>query len=376
LERHGSSAEVAVRAPGRINLIGEHTDYNQGLAMPGAIDRAVYVLVSARPDHRMVLEAEGFAPFEGGLDAMEPIAGAWHNYVRGIVGVLSSQGHRLGGFSLYVTGDIPAGAGLSSSAALCCGTVMALDRLFRLGLSREAMAGVAQAAEHRYAGVECGLMDQYACLFGRKGHVLLLDFETMAHELVPLDLKGARLVLLDTGVKHSLGDTAYNLRRQQCRKAAEMASFGRADSLRQVRMAELCERVMLQDAEVFARARFVLDENERVSGAAGFLNLGDLVAVGDLMFSSHKGLRDGYQVSCPELDFLVERASRLPGVLGSRMMGGGFGGCTINLVADTQEDFKERMSDAYLKAFGRELKAYGVSLSDGAEVLEDRRNGI
>ncbi|RYY27212.1 MAG: galactokinase [Chitinophagaceae bacterium] len=375
------SRPVVVRAPGRINLIGEHTDYNRGLAMPAAIDRYVYVAVSLRSDSRMNLQASGFDPFIALVADVSPCFGAWHSYVQGVVSVLLEKGHLVEGFNLYVTGDIPVGAGMSSSAALCCGTVMALDHLFGLGLELGEMALVAQAAEHRFAGVNCGLMDQYACLFSKAGHVLNLDLDSMEYALVPLSLVGAELVLLDSGVKHSLASSEYNKRREECERAVRLvgkhwSGTGDASSLREVSMDQLYEKVLVADPVSFKRSKYVLGENERVMAAVWALLKGDLVAFGDLMFSSHFGLRDLYQVSCPELDFLVQAAGSSARVLGARMMGGGFGGCTINLLTKEVSVFVERMRAEYKKVYGMELRSYTVRLSDGASVLSDLETGL
>jgi galactokinase len=371
-----SLPEVVVAAPGRVNLIGEHTDYNLGLALPAAIDRKVLVGVSRRSDELMVLRAFEEEGFEGSVLEVAPLSGMWHNYVRGIVGLLSDGfggvggvgNGALGGFNLYVRGDIPVGAGMSSSAALCCGVVMALDALFALGMDRKAMALVAQRAEHEFAGVACGLMDQLACLFGKAGHAMLLDFASMEMELVEVDLRGASLVLLDTGVKHSLAASEYNLRREECLRALALVGNG-ASSLRGVLMDELVERVKGVDGVAYDRAKFVLEENVRVLAARDMLASGNMAALGDLMLSSHRGLSRYYGVSCAELDFLVEHASLLPSLLGARMMGGGFGGCTINLVQGDVAEFVATLSDGYQQEFGRQLMAHPVSLSEGAMIV-------
>jgi galactokinase len=371
---HNGIEPIVVRAPGRINLIGEHTDYNGGLAMPAAINRYLYISVSKRNDDLLRLQAEGFASVERTLGELNPLPGAWHTYVEGVAAVLMGRGHHIGGFNLHVFGNIPIGAGLSSSAALCCGTVLALDALFKLGLRREEMALLAQQAEHNFAGVQCGLMDQYACLFGKRGYALQLDLQTLKFQYVRLNLETLDLVLLNTGVKHCLAATEYNLRKTETRRALTLvqAHFPAVTSMRDITLDMLYGSVLIPDPVAFKRARFFLEENKRVDTVAVALSRRMLTLVGELLYESHQGLAALYNVSCPELDLLIRLAKEEKAVTGARLMGGGFGGCTINLVEKKNKTCTERIAAEYRAHTGRELTVERLLTADGARILDAR----
>jgi galactokinase len=371
----GASPRV-FRSPGRINLIGEHTDYNDGYVMPAAIAPSVYIALTPRHDGRVRLRSTDYPePFEAALTDLSPSATAWANYVLGVVDALRVRGCEVPGFDAFIASDLPVGAGLSSSAALSCATVFALDAVFGYGLPRSAMAAIARQAEHSHAGVMCGIMDPFASLFGRRGHFIRLDCRSLEHAYVPFGSEGVRLLLLDTRVKHSLAATAYNRRREECAQGLAWVRerHPEAASLRDVGEDMLDGCVAPRDPVVDRRCRFVVRENARLLALCGDLSRGDLVAAGRRLFETHAGLRDMYEVSCPEADFLVEQARLEPGVLGARMMGGGFGGCTLNLVRDAAADpWLERVARCYAAAYGRPPVVYAADLSDGtAECLPE-----
>lgn len=364
---------IIVRSPGRINIIGEHTDYNDGFVLPTAIDKAVFVAVSKREDQLISLYAEDYqAAYEIELQAIAKTDLNWPNYILGVVDQLIKRGFTLGGFNLYIDGDVPLGAGLSSSAAVECATTLALSELFELEIARLDIPKIGQLAEHTYAGVMCGIMDQFASTFGKKDAVLKLDCRSLEYEYVPLLLDGYTILLLNTNVKHALGDTAYNTRVKQCAQAIEwiQMKYQEVINLRDVTVALLDEMVKDKDADIYVKTKFVVEESERVHQACENLKAGDLVALGQNLFASHQGLSQEYEVSCAESDYLVEFIKQFPEVLGARQMGGGFGGCTINIVKDNfVEELIAQVSPAYLSQFGKALTVIQVKTGDGTSVL-------
>jgi galactokinase len=345
------------RAPGRVNLIGEHTDYNDGFVMPAAIEFATYVEVTGRADRKLVAHSENYSETcEFDLDESDAQArGHWSDYVRGVAVTLERAGHRLNGANLRIRSDVPIGAGLSSSAALEVATALALLR--DAPMERIALAQLCQRAENEFVGVRCGIMDQFSACHARAGQALLLDCRTLEYRFAALP-PGVKLVIANTMVRHSLASGEYNRRRAECEEGA--AYFGR--SLRDVTMAELQRAGRGLSEVVFRRCRHVITENARAVAAASALGHADLRAFGRLMDQSHRSLRDDYEVSCAELDGLVESAAGLPGVYGSRMTGGGFGGCTVSLV---QEEYVE----AFRKAVGGIAEVYVSGAAEGAGEL-------
>ena len=364
------------RSPGRINLIGEHTDYNQGLVLPAAIDRSVCVGIALRNVEIVRIRSASFGrSFEGRLADLAPTSLAWANYPIGATLLLMEEGFPLRGYDLFVDSDLPVGAGLSSSAAFTCATLFALDRVFKLGLSRDRMASLAQRTEHRFAGVNCGIMDPFASLFGERDRFLRLDCRSMACETVPFTSDDVAILLLDTNVKHSLASSEYNLRRAQCEQGVEWVREAHpgVESLRDVDHGMLVERVLPRDPVSFNRCRYVLEENGRVMDLCRRLEAGDLVSAGACLYASHQGLRTLYEVSCRELDWLVDNVRNDPDVLGARMMGGGFGGCTINLVRKgALERIVGTIVPAYERETGLELTWMTVIPAEGSSEIPFR----
>lgn len=357
------------RSPGRINILGEHTDYNDGFVLPAAIDKCIYVAISKRADGKVNLYAtdfnEGFTTDTGNI---RPASLQWPNYILGVVDQLQKHGHTIGGFNLLIDGDIPIGAGLSSSAAVECVVIYALNEIFALGLSRMQMAPLAQKAEHVFAGVHCGIMDQFASLFGKKDHAIKLDCRSMEYEYVPVKHEGYKIILFNSNVKHNLASSEYNTRRSQCESGIAMIKqfHPSVKKLRDVTMNMLHDHVEPVDGLIYKRCRYVVEENERVLGACEDLKKGDIKALGSKMYETHRGLRFDYEVSCKEIDFLVDYTRSNEDVAGARMVGGGFGGCTINFIKDhAVEKLTAGISRDYKKETGLSLTAYEVSLEDG-----------
>jgi len=364
---------LLVRSPGRVNLIGEHTDYNEGFVLPAAVDKAVYFSLGRAAEGDCYLQAEDLrSSYVFHPERIERADLGWPNYLTGVVLEIRKTGRRIPGFRCVFGGDIPIGAGLSSSAALEAGLAFGLNRLFGLGLNALEIVKLAQKAENEFVGVRCGIMDQFVNIFARPRAVLKLDCRSLTHTYHPFERDELRIVLCDTKIKRALASSEYNIRRAQCEEGVRVLRQ-HAPGVRSLRdatpeMLEACRRDM--DPVVHRRCAYVLKENERVEQACRDLEGGDFVSFGRRMDASHDGLRDEYEVSCRELDILVEAAHRAPGVLGARMMGAGFGGCTINLVEERAvEEFRSRVGEEYLSRAGREPEFHVGLLSAGTEVL-------
>ncbi len=361
------------RAPGRVNLIGEHTDYNDGFVMPAAVAFSTFVAVAPRPDRKLVIHSEEFpGSFEFDLDHLpERRTGAWCDYVLGVATVLRQGGHKLSGASLLVHGEVPIGAGLSSSAAVEVASAFALMSLNDTQLPLPEVAKLCQRAENTFVGAKVGIMDQFVSCTGKAGHALLLDCRSLEFQLVPIP-SALRLVVCNTMVKHDLATGAYNTRRAECEEAARLFAKWSPSvrALRDVSVELLDQHLDDLPPVVGKRCSHVIRENQRTLDAARALTEGDLLRVGTLMRDSHNSLRDLYEVSCRELDIMVESAQDLPGFVGGRMTGGGFGGCTVNLVREENaEDFAKRIAERYLQQTGITAQVYLCAAEDGAGEL-------
>jgi galactokinase len=367
-EIYGVSPSI-YRSPGRINIIGEHTDYNEGFVLPAAIDKAVYVAISKRTDQEVHLYATKYQEsFKTHLSKIAPSEKQWVNYILGVVSEIHKLGHSFTGFNILVSGDVPGGAGLSSSAALECAVAFALNDIYVLNIEKIELAHIAQMAEHHFTGVMCGIMDQFASLFGKKNHAIMLDCKTLAFRYIPVNLIGYKFVLFNTNVKHNLASSAYNDRRASCYKGVVWVKekYIEVNSLRDISLEMLDECVKNRDLDVYAKCKFVVEEIARLKLACQDLEDNNLKSLGERMFETHTGLSEAYEVSCEELDFLVDQVKNNPDVLGARMMGGGFGGCTINLVKEDAIDLlSDKLKEAYLLKFGIELTTYEVIIEDG-----------
>jgi len=368
-----SKEPLMAYSPGRINLIGEHTDYNEGFVMPAAIDKKMIVAIAANQSRQGRIYSMDFQEeFAFNLDSFGPKKGHWATYIMGVTAQLQQAGYGVQGFDMVFGGDIPVGAGLSSSAALECAAAFALSTLFGFHIPNRSLIHYAQKAEHVFAGVQCGIMDQFASVMGKKGHVIRLDCRSLEFEYFPLSLPKHSIFLIDTCVKHSLADSAYNQRREECQTGVSAAQKTNPEikSLRDMDLDLLAAIQSTISPTVYNRCRYVIEENNRVIAASELLQSNDLKGFGEKMYASHEGLSKLYEVSCPELDFLVDFTKNLEYVLGSRMMGGGFGGCTINIVEKAKvKTLQENIQPAFEAKFGVSPKFYEVSLEEGTGLI-------
>jgi len=367
---YGTMPEVVVRAPGRVNLIGEHTDYNDGFVLPAAIDRSIEFAGRRRSDRVVRVHSVDFAAsVEFSLDDIQKDGkNSWSNYIRGVSKYLEEDGHRLSGADLVFGGDVPREAGLSSSAAVEVGAAAFWKNLLHLEVDPVYLVKLSRKAENQFVGVPCGIMDQFISALGRKNHALFLDCRALSFRHVPLR-DDVKIVVCNSGVKRALAQSEYEVRLKQCRQAvAQIASTGLAGkSLRDLTPEDLEAARSVFSGILFRRARHVVTENYRVLEAVNVLESGDLMRFGELMNASHESLRDDYEVSSRELDVLVELARKQPGVLGARMTGAGFGGCTVNLVRqEAAESFAEAVRRGYQNALGLKAEIYICKASQGA----------
>lgn len=371
-EKFGEETPEVYTAPGRINLIGEHTDYNGSFVFPGAVDKGITAAIRLNGTNKVrayALDLDEYSEF--GFNEEDIPKEGWAKYIFGVCREIIKRGGKIEGFDTVFSGNVPLGAGMSSSAALECTYAYALNDMLNLGIDKFELAKIGQATEHNYVGVKCGIMDQFISLFGKKGHLVRLDCKTMEYEYFPFDPQGYRLVLLDTRVKHELASSAYNKRRESCERvvAAIRKNHPEVEFLRDANMDMLNEVKNDISEEDYKRAKYVIEETQRVLDVSEALKKGDYETVGKKMYETHEGMSKLYEVSCEELDFLNDIAKKC-GVTGSRVMGGGFGGCTINLVKDELHDkFIEDAKAQFKTKYGYEPKVYDVVISDGARKL-------
>ncbi len=357
---------------GRINLIGEHTDYNGGYVFPGAVDKGIMAEIKLNGTdkvHVYSLDMDEYVEF--GLNEEDAPAQSWARYIFGVCRETIKRGGKIAGFDTVFAGDVPLGAGMSSSAALESTYAFALNYLFDCNIDKFELARIGQSTEHNYCGVKCGIMDQFASIFGKAGNLMRLDCKTMEYKYYPFHPEGYRLVLLDSVVKHELASSAYNKRRESCERAAAAIrkNHPEVEFLRDARMEWLEEVRTVISEDDYMRAEYVIDEVQRVLDVCDALEKDDYETVGKKMYETHYGMSRLYEVSCEELDYLNDIAKEC-GVTGSRVMGGGFGGCTINLVRNELYDsFIEKAKKAFSEKFGHEPKVYDVVISDGARKL-------
>ncbi len=369
IDKHGSKP-LLVFSPGRINVIGEHTDYNDGFVFPAAIDKGIVAAFQqSNSDFCSIFAFDLNENYTFDLDNILPVEkGGWQNYILGVIAEIQKKGIALKPFNIVFGGDIPLGAGLSSSAALENSIVFGLNELFQFGFSKEEMILISQKAEHNFVGVKCGIMDMYASMFGQENKLLLLDCRTIEAEPFQIDFQEYELVLINTNVKHSLADSAYNDRRIVCEKTATMLG---KKALRDASEDDLLGIKKTISEEDYQKSLYVVQEIERTQEAAKAITDNNILKLGELLYSSHSGLQNQYKVSCEELDFLVDRAKENKNVIGSRMMGGGFGGCTINIIAKTStEKFISRVSKDYKEKFNKECSVYHIHLSKGTHIID------
>jgi galactokinase len=367
------STPLLAFAPGRINLIGEHTDYQEGFVLPAAVEQGIWVGIQKNESQICRLYSLDFdQEYSFDLNYISPKKGHWATYVMGMCSLLHQAGYSVKGFDMVIGGNIPVGSGLSSSAALSVGIGTGLSGLFDFRIPKINIARYAQKSEHLFAGVKCGIMDPYASAFGVEGKALLLDCRSNTHQEIEIKLGEYALVLVNSKVKHSLADSAYNKRREACEESVKIlqASFPGIETLRDIPVSGLKKVETELPASLFLKVKHVITECERVHRASNALISGDLLTFGHLLKETHLSLSRDFEVSCPELDFLAETSWNLQGVLGSRMMGGGFGGCTINLVKNSSLDsFKKEIRKGYEKNFKIVPDFIPVKASDGAGLI-------
>lgn len=369
--------DLKISSPGRINIIGEHTDYNNGFVLPTAIDKEIIFKFKKHdnPENCTIKSTNFDTSFSFSLNEIKPSEKQWANYILGVIHEIQLLTNQLGGFDCTLTSDIPIGSGMSSSAALECGLAYGLNELFNLGLTKIQIVEIGQRAEHNYVGTKCGIMDQFASVMSKKNHVILLDCATLDYEYVPIHIAPYKLLLLNTNVSHNLASGEYNIRRAQCESGVSVIQkkYSEVTSLRDVSLKMLSEFKDVLSEVVYRRCSYVIQEKERVMNAVKALKGNDLKTLGTYMYETHEGLSKDYEVSCPELDFLVEFSKDYPQVLGARMMGGGFGGCTLNIIhPDIIEDFTREASEAYFEKFNLKLTHFEALPREGTSIMKKK----
>ncbi|WP_299184165.1 galactokinase [uncultured Aquimarina sp.] len=364
------SPEIIVASPGRINFIGGHTDYNNGFVLPAAIDKKITFKFRKNGTANICnVHSTNYNKYlVVDLNTIKPSIEGWENYILGVLQQLLNRSDLVKGFDCVISSELAIGSGLSSSAALECGLAYGINELFDLGLSKLEIAKLSRDAEHEYVGTKCGIMDQYASVFGEENKVLFLDCLSLEYRLIPMQLTDYRVLIINTNVEHNLSTSNYNTRREQCEEGVEIIrkKYESISSLREVTLKILEEVKELMSPVIYQRCLYIVQENERVQKAAEYLKNNNLKNFGELLYQCHEGLRYQYEISCEELDFLVDYSKDKDFVIGSRMMGGGFGGCTVNII---QKDFVEiyikEISQAYKDKFNIKLDAFEVAPSKG-----------
>ncbi|TQO37122.1 galactokinase [Arenibacter algicola] len=365
--------DLVVESPGRINLIGEHTDYNLGYVLPTAIEKKItFKFIRNNSDKECNLYSVGYnTGFTLQLDKIARSNVEWENYILGVLNEILLRTDRLRGFDCTIESKLPMGSGLSSSAALECGLAFGLNELFDLGLSKMDIVQLSQKAEHTFVGTQCGIMDQFASVMSEKGHVILLDCKTLEHQQIPIKIDPYKMIMLNTKVSHNLASSEYNTRKRECEEGVAIIQkqYPKVRSLRDVTATMIQEFKQSMDATLFKRCSFIVSENDRVLQTANALKANDLKVFGALLYEAHEGISKLYEVSCPESDFLVDFSKQYDAVLGARQTGGGFGGCTLNIVhKDKVEAFVKEAAKAYKEAFNIELEAFEVKPSAGTYI--------
>lgn len=362
---------IVVFSPGRINFIGEHTDYNNGFVFPAAIDKGIYMALSRSTDERsQILALDVDESYEFDInDLPQEQLGSWQDYFLGILTELKKQDQKFYQIKVMFRGTIDVGSGLSSSAALENAFIFGLNELFKLTLSKHEMIHISQAAEHNFVGVKCGIMDQFASMYGQEDAALFLDCKTLESDLLPMQLEGVlSVVLINSNVKHKLAESGYNQRRATCER---VANYFQVESLRELRLGDLELAIADLDAEDYKKASYVIEENLRVLEFKEAVIQNDIERMGELLYQSHDGMRFKFEISCDELDFLVDFSKSFDGVYGARMMGGGFGGCTINLVENgIEKKFISAIREAYQTNFNKNCNSIKVALSNGTREIK------
>ena len=362
------------RSPGRVNLIGEHTDYNEGFVLPAAINKEIVFAIAPSGDKNCrLISLDMEDSYDFNIGSFVKSGKAWANYLLGIIEQFKNNGYKLNGFNCVFGGDIPIGAGLSSSAALEAGLGYALKEIFNLSIEPMDIVKLAQKAENEFVGVKCGIMDQYINIFGKKNKVLKIDCRSLEYSYFPFEADDLSIVLCDSRVSHSLASSEYNLRRKQCESGVKiLQKYNPAiKSLRDVELDLLKAHIDEFDPVIYKRCEYVIEENIRLLAACDYLLKNDIVSFGEKVNESHEGLKNKYEVSCSELDSLVEYARQDENTIGCRMMGGGFGGCTINLVkTDAVENFSHKITDKYKIKTSRDLRIYVAKIVDGTSAIK------
>lgn len=368
----GNAPQIIVLSPGRINIIGEHIDYNDGFVLPAAIDKVIcFAFEKTNSKSSKIIAIDLNESFEINLEDPLSLDGdIWSNYFKGILLQLQNKGLVVGNFNCVFSSSIPVGSGLSSSAALECGFLYGLNELYHLNIKPVDIALMGQSAEH-WVGINCGIMDQFSSVMGKENHVIKIDCRTLQFEYHKADFSEYSLLLFDSNVKHSLFSSAYNQRREECEQGLAILTshFPEITSFRDATESQILSIKDKMTHDVFKRTYYAIKEIKRVILACEALDKGDIIALGQLMFETHEGLSKEYEVSCAELDMIVDTLKKEPAVVGSRLMGGGFGGCTINLIKKGQEEaIRTKLTKLYQETFGIELKTYEVAIANGTSI--------